>query len=140
MTEGTAMTIQQLLVSMHAVSISHEMLVTLTKAHLLGEIEKAARTASEHLVATSATTTMNTAFPRGKARFPWRGREVRIWRLSLRDPLWLGGNGVIYHGCDVDEWGDEEYPRYLLPAEIDHREDITDLQRVLRAVQELDRP
>lgn len=133
------MTIQQLLVSMHAVSISHEMHVILTKAHLLGEIEKAARTASEHLIATSASTMTNTVYPRGKARFPWRGKEVRSWRLSLHDPLWLGADGFIYRGCEVDVWGDEEYPQYLLPAEIDHREDITDLQRVLTAVQELDR-
>ena len=130
------MTVQQLLASMHAVSISHEMHVTLTKAHLLAEIEKAGKASAEHLADTSALTTMNIAFPRGRARFPWRGREVRIWRLDLQRPLWLGNDGIIYRGYDVDRLEDEEFPQYLLPAEIDLR-GIKGLQRVLTAVRAL---
>ena len=130
------MTVQQLLVSMHAVSISHEMHVTLTKAHLLAEIEKVGRVAAEHLDATSASTTVNIAFPRGKARFPWRGKKMRIWRLDLRHPLWLGHDGLIYRGYDVDSLDEEEFPQYLLRAEIDLR-GVKGLQRVLAAVRAL---
>lgn len=133
--ERIAMTVAQLLLSMHAVSIPDELRDELTKAHLLAEIDAASRAAAEQLVS-DANCTMGTVFPRGRARFRWRGRQVRIWRLNLRHPLWLGEDGVIYRGYEVDTWDGWDFPHYLLAAEIELR-GIRGLQRVLRAVREL---
>lgn len=103
---------------------------------LLVQIYMAAQDAAEYLATSDANYLMSVVFPRYKARFRWRGRAVRLWRLDLVHPLWIGADGEIYRGYDVDTWEDWEYPQYLMRAEIEHR-GIKGLERVLRAVQAL---
>lgn len=127
------MTIQQLFASMHAVSISHDMHVVLTKAYMLAEIDSATQAASEHL-ATDPNYFMGRVFPRDRARFKWRAHEVQMWRLDVEQPLWLGADGAIYQGYDIDVWDDGEFPDYLLPADLENW-DVLDTKQVLVATQ-----
>ena len=129
------MTVAQLLLSMHAVSSPGELRNELNKERLLAEIEMAGKEAVNRL-AHDSTYTWSVMFPRGKARIRWRGQKMRFWRLNLVRPLWLGDDGVIYRGYDIDRWPDEEFPQYLVRAEIELR-GVGGLQRVLRAVREL---
>lgn len=118
---------------MHAVSISEECAVQLAKGHLLTEIEATARAAADRL-GNDMNYDWCRVFPRHRARFRWRGRDMRLWRLDLVHPLWLGADGEIYRGYEIDMWDGREYPRYLMLAEIELR-GIKGLERVLNAVQ-----
>jgi hypothetical protein len=131
------MTLQQLILSMHAVSIPHDLHVSLTRAHVSAEIEAAARSAVERLTL-NPNYLMGRTFPGRGPRFPWRAREVQMWRLDLAEPLWLGADGVIYLGHDVDRWGDEEFPHYLLPLEFEQL-GLPTLKEVFGATQSLAR-
>lgn len=131
------MTLQQLILSMHAVSIPHDLHVSLTRAHLSAEIEAAARSAVERLTL-DPNYLMGRTFPGKGPRFSWRAREVQMWRLDHTEPLWLGADGVIYLGHDVDRWGEEEFPHYLLPLEFEQL-DLPGLRAVLEATQNLAR-
>ena len=86
------MTLQQLLTSMHAVSISGELREDMAKAELLAEIKSAATTTAQALEHNHNCIT-GTVFPRGRPRFRWLGRDIRVWRLDLKHPLWLGEDG-----------------------------------------------
>lgn len=99
---------------------------------LLQLIPAAALNAAENL-ADNADYLTGVVFPRYQARFRWRGREVRLWRLDLVHPLWLGADGEIYRGYDIDRWDGPEYPHYLMLAEIERR-GVVGLRRVLKAV------
>lgn len=112
------MTIQQLIASMHAVSIPHDVHVALTKAHLLAEIDFASQATAVYL-AMNPNYIMGTVFPRGKARFKWRAHEMPLWRLDIEEPLWRDTDGVIYQGYEIDVWDGCEFPEYFMRADLE---------------------
>jgi hypothetical protein len=71
-------------------------------------------------------------YPRGKFHWPWRGKKVKMWRLSYLDqPLWLAADGAIDRGEGVHAFND--WPDFCEPAEIEKR-NAKDLERFLDAL------
>ena len=129
------LTLHGLLASMHAVSIPHDVHVTLTKEYLLVSIDSAAQAATESL-SMDPNYLMGTVVPRGKTRFPWREHQTPLWRLDTELLLWIDAEGVIYEGYDVMVWDGHEDPDYLMRADLENWS-IHGLQQVLDAVRAL---
>lgn len=71
-------------------------------------------------------------YPRDKLHWPWRGKKVKMWRLThLQQPLWLGEDGVIYRGEGLRAFKD--LPDYCERAET-WRRGLDGLQRVLASL------
>ena len=74
--------------------------------------------------------------PRDGFSWPWRTKKLRLWRLLLVHPLWLGADGVIYRGYGpAADFYDR--PDYWMRAEIERR-GIDGLERVWEALADPD--
>ena len=72
-------------------------------------------------------------YPRNKLHWAWRGKKVKMWRLThlWQNPLWLGEDGVIYRGEGPLAF--DHRPDFCQRAEIELR-GLDGLQRVLDAL------